>query len=157
MRPAFTIRSAESGDLGALVALEERSFAGDRLSRRLLARHLGSATASLLVAEHAGVLLGDALVFFRAGSRAARLYSLVISAAARGQGLGRALLEASEQVALDRGCREMRLEVRADNPQAITLYEHAGYRLRDLQPDYYEDGMDARRYWKQLAWKRACP
>ncbi len=150
MESPFIIRSAEAGDLDALVALEQRSFAGDRLSRRQLAQHLASTTACVLVAERDTALLGDALLLFRAHSRAARLYSLVIAAEARGQGLGRALLEAAEEAARARGTSEVRLEVRADNPQAIALYESVGYILRDLRSDYYEDGMAARRYRKRL-------
>ncbi len=147
----FTIRCAVATDLDALVELERRSFASDQLNRRQLSRHINSESASLLVATQNHLLLGDALVFFRHGSLAARLYSLVVSDQARGRGLGRKLLAAAEHAVLQHGCRELRLEVRSDNPQAIKLYEQAGYQLRDLRPDYYEDGADARRYQKQLA------
>lgn len=146
----FIIRSATAGDLAALTDLEQRSFTGDRLNRRQWAQHLASSTAQVLVAEHAHGLLGDAVIFFRARSHAARLYSLVTRAEARGQGVGRALLAAAEQAARQRGTSEMRLEVRTDNPQAIALYEKAGYTLRDTRADYYEDGMTARRYRKLL-------
>ena len=149
MRP-FTIRCAEPGDLAALSDLEQCSFATDRLSRRQLARHLRSDSTALLVATQDDDLIGDAVVFFRQGSAVARVYSLVIAAPARGRGLGQQLLAAAERIASQRGCREMRLEVRSDNADAIRLYEHAGYRLRDLRRGYYEDGTDARRYRKPL-------
>ena len=148
---AFTIRCAEPADLDALVDLERRSFSSDQLSRRQLARHLRSDTSALLVACRNGQLLGDALVFYRRGSRLARLYSLVVAAQAQGLGLGQALLDAAERMAAERGCREMRLEVQSGNQRAIRLYERAGYSLRDLRPGYYENGSDARRYRKQLA------
>lgn len=150
MTTPFTIRCADPGDLAALSELEQRSFASDRLSRRQLARHLRSDSAALLVAMHDDLLMGDALVLFRHGSPLARLYSLVIAGPARGKGLGRQLLAAAERTAAERGCREMRLEVRSDNRHAISLYEQAGYQLRDLRPGYYEDGTDARRYKKSL-------
>lgn len=150
MTTPFTIRCAVAADLDALVELEQRSFSSDQLSRRQLARHVRSDSAALLVAIRDHALLGDALVFFRHGSAVARLYSLVISDHARGQGLGRDLLAASERTALKRHGKEMRLEVRSDNQQAIKLYEKAGYALRDVRPRYYEDGADARRYQKRL-------
>lgn len=146
----FTIRSAVAADLDALVELEQRSFASDQLSCRQLLRHIGSGSSALLVAIEDHVLLGDVLVFYRNRSRVARLYSLVVSDQAQGRGLGRELLTAAERTAQQRGCSEMRLEVRHDNQHAIRLYEQAGYRLRDLRTVYYEDGGDARRYRKRL-------
>lgn len=146
----FTIRCAVAADLDALIELEQRSFSSDRLSRRQLSYHIRNQSAAFLVASQDRVLLGDTLVFFRRHSQVARLYSLVIAEQARGHGLGRELLAAAERIAGERGCLEMRLEVRSDNQQAIKLYEKAGYTLRDVRPGYYEDGADARRYQKPL-------
>ena len=46
------VRKAERGDIGALIDLEHRVFATDRLSRRSLRRFLQSPTAEVIVAEH---------------------------------------------------------------------------------------------------------
>src|SRR6185503_5320258 len=151
MTPAATvrIRSAELSDLDDLVALEEHSFTSDRLSRAQFRRHLDSDSAKVLVASTGPHrFLGTAVVFFRKRSGVARLYSIATHHAARGQGVGSALLDATEQLARRR--RALRLEVRADNPAAARLYERLGYRRLAALESYYEDGADGWRYEKLL-------
>ena len=43
------------------------------------------------------------------------------------------------------------LEVRADNPRAIALYEKNGYAMIGREEDWYEDGGDALRFEKKLS------
>jgi ribosomal protein S18 acetylase RimI-like enzyme len=131
--------------------LEQASFSGDRLSRAQYRRHLDSDSALVLAAVDAPHrLLGAAVLFFRKGSGAARLYSLASDPASRGHGVGTALLQAAEAAAHRRRCRTLRLEVRADNGAAIRLYERAGYRRGHPLRAYYEDGADGWRYEKPL-------
>ena len=144
------VRRAEPGDLDALVALEERSFAGDRMSRAQYRRHLDSASALVLIASRQHRLLGSAVLFLRKRSVNARLYSLAIDAEARGQGIGAALLQACMQAARSRHCTALRLEVRTDNAAAIGLYERAGFQRIGRYAAYYEDGADAWRYARAL-------
>ena len=146
-----TIRRAAPADLDALLELEHASFDHDRVSRAQFRRHLAGASAAVLVAEHAGSLLGCALLFFRRGSRGARLYSIAVAHGARGRGVGAALLAAAEREARGRGCASLRLEVRTDNAAAIALYERRGYARIDRIAAFYENGADAWRYRKALA------
>lgn len=150
MTATYRIRRARHDDLEALLALEQRAFNTDHLSRRQYRRHLGSATGSVLVAVGASGLLGKALVFFNARTDIARLYSIAVGDAARGQGLGAVLLQAAEREARRRGCRRMRLEVSQSNPAAIRLYERRGYRRIGERRGYYENGEHAWRYEKSL-------
>lgn len=46
----------------------------------------------------------------------------------RGRGFGRAMLSALEQIASRRGYSTIRLETGGNQPEAIALYESAGYR-----------------------------
>lgn len=150
--PDVRVRRAVADDLDALAALEEASFDGDRLSRAQYRRHLDSDSALVLAASaKAHGLLGSAVLFFRKGSAVARLYSLATRRAARGQGVGGALLDAVASQARRRGCRALRLEVRADNDAAIHLYEKHGYRCTGRLAAYYEDGADGWRYERPLA------
>jgi hypothetical protein len=72
--PAIRVRAAARGDLDALLALEHRVFATDRLTRRSLRRFLAAPTAAVLIAEdHPGHLAGTAIVLFRPRSAIARL------------------------------------------------------------------------------------
>lgn len=144
------IRRATDADLAALVELENASFALDRMSARQLRRHLDSGSARILAATRGSRLAGAAVLFFRRGSRAARLYSIAVAADARGRGIGEALLEAAERAAVRRGCDRLRLEVRVDNAAAQRLYERRGYRRFGRLAAYYEDGHDAWRYEKIL-------
>ena len=139
----------EEADLPGLLALEAL-FPGDRLSRRGYRRHLASPRAWLGVLEEGGELRGSALCLFRAGSRTGRLYSLIVDPAQRGRGLARALLAAAEAAASARGCRCMRLEVRADNAAALALYAAAAYAPVRRLPAYYDDGCDGVRLEKRL-------
>ncbi len=144
------MRAATIDDLAPLVALENATFAVDRLSERQLRRHLDSASARLLVAVHEHRVVGSAVLFFRRGSTVARLYSIAVSAHERGLGLGAILLEAAERCARTRGKRRLRLEVRLDNVSAQRFYETAGYRRFGVRDGYYEDGHAAWRYEKTL-------
>lgn len=148
---AVRVRRAELSDLDDLVALEETSFATDRLSRAQYRRHLDSETAQVLVASaNHRRFLGTAVVFFRKGTQVARLYSIATSATARGKGVGSALLDAAEHTAKRRRCHVLRLEVRTDNDVAIRLYERLGYQRIGRYARYYGDGADAWRYEKKL-------
>lgn len=144
------IREAKYADLDALVEIENRSFEGDRLSRRSLRHLLMKGNATTLVDEEDGRLRGYVMVLYNRGTSLARLYSVVVDSPFRGLGLGLRLLEAAEKDAVDNECVIMRLEVRNDNEAAISLYRRHGYRLFDVVPDYYEDHAEAFRFEKSL-------
>jgi hypothetical protein len=78
------------------------------------------------------------------------LYSIAVSDAARGFGLGQRLLNTAEDAAREKRCAYMRLEVRPDNESAIHLYEKNGYRLFEIVEDYYDDHVPAKRYEKLI-------
>jgi ribosomal protein S18 acetylase RimI-like enzyme len=145
------IRTATRADLDALLALEEATFAGDRISRAQWRRHVAGSTAAVLVGGAPGHVHAAAVVFYRRNARVARLYSLAVDAAWRGAGLGGALLDAVENDAIRHGCHTLTLEVRVDNAAAMTLYERRGYQRTTRLAGYYEDGADGWRYRKMLA------
>jgi ribosomal-protein-alanine N-acetyltransferase len=145
------IRRAREDDHAALVALENSVFSSDRMSTRQWRHHLRNPGAEILVAARASDIVAAAVLFFRPGSHLARLYSIAVSAAARGFGVGARLLAAAERAARARGCVALRLEVRSDNPAARSLYERRGYERFGVRKNYYEDGQDALRYEKTLA------
>lgn len=143
------IRPANESDADALAAIENTSFEADRISRRSFRRLLGRRSCALLAARSETGLLGYSLVLFRKGSSVARLYSIAVNGTG-GAGVGRALLQAAEQAAMQRGQKRLRLEVREDNARARELYERSGYRYIGMKQDYYADGMPALRFEKQL-------
>jgi ribosomal protein S18 acetylase RimI-like enzyme len=147
---AVRTRAATLADLDAIEALENRSFAHDRLSRRSLRRLLARPTCIFIVAPADGAVAGYALALFRTGAVAARLYSIAVDGRSARRGLGRLLVAACEAEAEARGCAALRLEVRADNLGAIRLYQARGYRIFGRHATYYADGGAALRFEKPL-------
>ncbi len=143
-------RPATTGDLDALVALEEKAFSTDRLTRRNFTWMIRKAHAFFLVVEIDGVLAGYTLLLFHKGTSLARLYSIAVDKAFRGAGLARELLVRSEAAAVENDCVYLRLEVHPDNAGAIALYEQAGYFRFGLYRQYYDDNSDALRYEKRV-------
>jgi len=142
-------RLAAAADIGALVDLENRSFSSDRISRKSFRRLVASPSAAVFVASVGQSLAGYAVVLFRAGSAAARIYSLAVDPAFHG--IGRELLAACEGEAAMRGCSAIHLEVREDNVRAINLYERMAYCRFASKPGYYADGATALRFAKPVA------
>jgi ribosomal protein S18 acetylase RimI-like enzyme len=144
------IRKATLNDLEALVALENRSFTTDRLSRRSFRHLLTKANGVTLIDELEGRLAGYATVLFNLGTSLARLYSIAVDSEFRGQGVGQRLVMASEQAARDGDSVVLRLEVRSDNTASLALFRRMDYREFGHYDDYYEDHMDALRFEKEL-------
>jgi ribosomal protein S18 acetylase RimI-like enzyme len=147
------IRAAGLEDLEELLVLEQACFQGDRISRRQFRYLLTRGNARTLVATdpHIPQLLGYVMVLFSRGTSLARLYSIAVSASARGRGVGRRLVEAAEAAARDKASADLRLEVRRDNTASLALFRQMGYREFGTIEDYYEDHMGALRLQKSLA------
>jgi ribosomal protein S18 acetylase RimI-like enzyme len=69
------------------------------------------------------------------GALDAYLEELYVAPAKRGQGLGRALLEAAMDTARQRGAAHMDVGTSADDTAARALYESAGFTNREGRPD----------------------
>ncbi len=145
------MRPATLNDLPSLVALEQQSFAEDRISRRQFRWMLKRGHCAFILAEAEQFpLAGYILVLFHRGTALGRIYSLAVDERLRGQGLARQLLEAAESAALEQDCLALRLEVRTDNEAAIRLYRALGYRQFGFYDDYYEDHAPALRFQKRI-------
>ncbi|WP_148254250.1 GNAT family N-acetyltransferase [Aidingimonas lacisalsi] len=145
------LRRACSADLNELYRLEVSCFDDDRFNRRQLTHLVRRAHAvTWLASNEAGHALGYAIVLFRRNSRIARLYSLCVHPAVRGEGIGRRLIESVESEVMRRQRHYLTLEVRADNRIALSLYRRMGYRLCRWLDDYYADGCAAWQMEKRL-------
>lgn len=130
---------ATFADLDALVALEAATFNYSQIGRQSFRRLMQRASAQVYVvhAPDSSQLLGYSLLLTRKNSRIWRLYSLAVASVARGQGVGRLLLEHALQQARSGGAQAISLEVKCDNAAAIALYRDYGFEVVDLLPDYY--------------------
>ena len=104
----------------------------------------------VLIAEDGRDLAGSATLLFRATSAVARLYSIAVAPAVAGRGVASELLAAIENVARERRCTHIRLEVQVTNHRAIARYKKTGYEVFGRRKGYYEDGGDALRLQKSL-------
>ena len=91
------------------------------------ARVFASGHASLFLAERDGAAVG--LVSATAAAGTGYLGAMWVAPAARGAGLGRALVDAACAWLRERGCTRLALTVTETNAAAIALYEGAGFRL----------------------------
>lgn len=144
------LRAARVADIGAILEIEDASFATDRLTRRKLRHLLAHGNCALVVAASRRRVVGYGLVLFRRGSRSARIYGLAVAPQSRGGGVGRRLLDACERAAAARRCTRVSLEVATGNRGAVSLYRRSGYRRVAHLGPYYEDGSSADRYAKPL-------
>lgn len=147
------LRRAQLDDAQGIVALEEH-FPSDRMSLRSVRHLLRSPAAIVRVAESRGLILAALILLQRRNSRVARIYSVVVSPAARGQGLAQRLVQAAERDARVAGSERLSLEVREDNAAARGLYAKLGYTTQAVLAQYYDDGADGLRLHKPLTRRR---
>lgn len=114
------------------VDLPELSWTGGPAHCNALAQTLADSCqggVEFLVAEVNGLrLIAHGVVDFRPIAGVGLLRLLIVDAAWRGLGVGRALIEELEARAVARGLTETQLMVELDNPAAEAVYEHLGYR-----------------------------
>ena len=150
MRAArIRIRRASMSDAPALLEMEAL-FPSDRMNLRSIRGFIVSKSARVLVATRNGEAVGNLVLLLRSGSRKARVYSVVVSPAARGAGVGDRLVQAAERVAREAGREAVTLEVRMDNAAARALYARRRYVESRRLPRFYEDGADGLRLERAL-------
>jgi [ribosomal protein S18]-alanine N-acetyltransferase len=138
------LRPMTEADLSGVLELEDALFAEEAWSRRMLLGELEQQPESryYLVVEHDAALIGYAGLL-TAGEQADVL-TIAVAAAWWGHGIGTRLLAALLAEARRRGCREVFLEVRADNARAQRLYKWWGFTEVGIRRGYYQpSGMDA--------------
>lgn len=98
---------------------------------------IGHPEQLVLIAEAAGKRLGflhatlDESAF--TGERVGYISTVVVMATAARQGIGRLLIDRTEEWARDRGCDLITLEVFAGNRTARAVYERLGYQEQTLK------------------------
>jgi ribosomal protein S18 acetylase RimI-like enzyme len=140
----LTFRAAEAGDVAAVVALVESAYRGDasragwtteadlldgqRTDVAAVADMLREPGCTVLVAEHAGQLVGCCQLERRPGAEA-YFGMFSVQPSRQGQGLGRHVLAEAERIARDEwAARLMVMTVLAQRTDLIAWYERRGYR-----------------------------
>jgi RimJ/RimL family protein N-acetyltransferase len=151
----FTVRDAAPGDAAELVALAQavgaepegwliadESWRGIPEERRYLKAIKRHPHAAVFVAEDAGRIVGRLSVArdpHPASSHVADL-GLMVAAAYRRRGIGRALLQRAVEWAADSRVRKLELHVFPHNQPAIALYESFGFVQEGFRRGHYRRG-----------------
>ncbi|WP_375480624.1 ribosomal protein S18-alanine N-acetyltransferase [uncultured Jatrophihabitans sp.] len=134
------LRPMTLADVDAVLPYEQGMFGAEAWSRASYRAELADRRArSYVFAEDpTGAALGWAGVLVI--GETAEILTVGVVPAARRAGLGRRLLGALLDLARQRGCVEVFLEVREDNAAARTLYESAGFAAVGVRRGYYDGG-----------------
>ena len=90
------------------------------------------------VARDGGSVVGLAALALEAWNQRARLEHLYVAAGARGQGLGRALVESAMEAARGLGARGVWVETQTSNAGAVGFYERVGFRWCGFDSSLYD-------------------
>ena len=155
--PGVLLRPMLPGDLASVLALEHELFPDDPWSAQMFTEEVAQPPSARLylvaeaddasgpVAAAAGrEVAGYAGLMFLPGGSQADVLTIAVDRAYWGRGIGSALLGALLQAAVGRGCTEVFLEVRKDNPRARGLYLRRGFEEIGVRRGYYQpSGVDA--------------
>jgi GNAT superfamily N-acetyltransferase len=129
-------RDAELDDVLPLFAGYQRFYTGtaqdDAKNRAFLSRFVGGDAGRLLVARDSSydAMLGFANLYWTFSSTIAEehvlLNDLFVAESARGKGVGLKLIQASREVAAERGSTHLSWQTALDNRTAQRLYERTG-------------------------------
>jgi ribosomal-protein-alanine N-acetyltransferase len=165
-REAARLRPLVPADLIDVIALEHELFPDDPWSPEMFADEVAQPPESRLYliaetdASDGGVadsdivsgrgaargtaMAGYAGMLFVPNGTQADVLTIAVRESCWGRGIGSALLSALLAAARDRGCTELFLEVRADNPRAQVLYRRRGFTDVGVRRGYYQpSGVDA--------------
>lgn len=154
------LRRLADRDLPAVLDLERALFPEDAWTADMFAGELSGRAPGryYLVAEEDGQIAGYAGLLAPeagrgpAGRRRRRpepggqadVLTVAVAPGRWGRGIGSALLRALLAEAAERGCAEVFLEVRIDNPRAQRLYRRHGFADAGVRRGYYQpSGTDA--------------
>lgn len=136
-RSDATLRPMTYGDLASVLEIERDLFPEDAWSESMFHAELShEATRYYLVADDAGEMVGYAGLF--AEGSVGDVQTVAVRPGHWGRGIGRGMLAALLAEAARRGCREIYLEVRADNERAQRLYRRFGFEQVGIRPGYYQ-------------------
>ena len=142
-KPIFRVAGHE--DLDSIMMLETEAFSRG-WSKPSWAEEIHEHYVALGYSDY-----GMGVIAMSTVAGIAELRRIIVAPEARGRGLGHDLVSHGLEWAERFGTTEVFLEVAADNPAAIGLYESSGFTLLDRRADYYGPGADA------LVYRRVIP
>lgn len=144
----IVVRRFKPRDLNRVYEIECKSFK-DPYHVMFLLNLYELYSETFFVAEKNGYVIG--YVISRKIDNKAHIIAIAVDPVNRSRGVGKALMEATMKAFKSTGVREVYLEVRASNAQAIRFYESLGFQKKGLLRSYYSDGEDGVLLIKSLA------
>lgn len=135
----MSIRPIESGDIDAILAIQQASPEVAQWTAQDYARVVAGDMAGWVAEEDTGV------VGFLVARRAASdldILNFAVGANARRRGLGTSLLREALAWSRTFQAEKALLEVRASNAAALRFYERHGFRTAGRRPRYYTAPID---------------
>lgn len=128
-------------DIPAVMAIEESVFPSTAWTPAQFWSELAHEDRVYVVVEIEGRVVAYGGVMLRPPT--ADIQTIAVDPGHRGRGIARDLLARLLTAAETGRCTEVLLEVRADNAQAIALYDAAGFTVIARRSAYYGPGEDA--------------
>ncbi|KSU67187.1 ribosomal protein S18-alanine N-acetyltransferase [Arthrobacter sp. NIO-1057] len=139
---SVTLREMTVDDIPAVHQLETELFPEDAWPVAAFESELAqNETRNYWVYENDGQIIGYAGLC--TVLPISDVQTIAINPEFQGQGLGRKLLTLLVETAKQRNALDVMLEVRFDNPTAISLYESMGFITIHRRVGYYKGGVDA--------------
>ncbi len=139
--PAARLRAMDRADLAGVLDLERELFPDDPWTPAMFHEEIAQppqARLYLVASDGTCPLAGYAGMMFVPGGIQADVLTIAVRQACWGRGIGSLLLGALLDEASARGCREVFLEVREDNPRARGLYLRRGFEQVGIRRGYYQ-------------------
>jgi [SSU ribosomal protein S18P]-alanine acetyltransferase (EC 2.3.1.128) len=140
----MNIRAVERADLLDILRIERASFENPWPYQAFLSALDDPVFLAATAAETAnihGYIIAD--IMPNHGRDRGHIKDLAVAPSARQKGIGRTLLWTAIRQLAATGAVTIKLEVRAENMSAQSLYESVGFEVSRRVPRYYDDGEDA--------------
>lgn len=136
VRPAPTIRAMEVADIPMVHDIEVEVYP-QAWSQNVFHDELARANRAYFVAEIGGAIVGYGGLMLV--EEDAHVTTLAVAPAGRRHGVGTRVMLRLVDAALERGSRNLTLEVRVSNEGARRLYGRFGFAPVGMRKDYYRD------------------
>jgi ribosomal-protein-alanine N-acetyltransferase len=154
----YTIRYAEGTDVPSVIRVNAETLP-EHYSDYFYYEILNEFPETFIVAELGGEVVSYIMCRIEYGlsvirrfglARKGHIISIATVAPHRGKGVGTMLIRRAMEEMRKGGCKEVFLEVRVTNEQAVRLYAKLGFQVTGTMQSYYKDGESAYMMAQQL-------
>ena len=154
----YTLRYAEASDVPSVIGVNAATLP-EHYSDYFYYEILNEFPNTFIVAELSGALVSYIMCRIEYGlsmlkrfglARKGHIISVATLEAHRGRGVGTSLVQRAMEEMKKAGCKEVFLEVRVTNEEAVSLYKKMTFQVTGTMQGYYKDGESAYLMAQQL-------